>query len=418
MCAQCHLDGDNSPIARPSPPAPAGTAPGCLNSTLCHGASPVPHPVGGAWVTVSPPQPHGDEAKDAPGRTTGFAYCQICHGSGMDFAGGSSGRDCYECHEVSAPHPSSWRTGDTYFHTTVAGGNASVCAFCHTGGENSPVPAPSPPAPGGTPPGCFNSTLCHGGVVAHPVPFLDPAHLGVDQAEFNSNCANCHAVSGTSPVASAPVCFSCHTAGSPLTLPVCTSCHDAPPAGAVYPNVSGAHTVHVGLNNGAGTPVSCDTCHIGIGSGTQEHYDQAKAQSPPGDVAFVSTYDALSGSSSFDNAALACTNVSCHGGKTTPDWRIGTLDVNTQCASCHAFGTGQFNSYSSGRHDLHVNSQGFSCLVCHNSTSLAVSHFTALGTPTMEGPASATIGGGVTAVSSYVAPTCIALCHPSGENWQ
>jgi hypothetical protein len=34
-CAQCHLGGANSDI-QPTTPAPAGTAPGCFNGTLCH----------------------------------------------------------------------------------------------------------------------------------------------------------------------------------------------------------------------------------------------------------------------------------------------------------------------------------------------------------------------------------------------
>jgi len=36
VCALCHANGANSPIAPPSLPAPAGSAPGCFNNTLCH----------------------------------------------------------------------------------------------------------------------------------------------------------------------------------------------------------------------------------------------------------------------------------------------------------------------------------------------------------------------------------------------
>jgi hypothetical protein len=65
-----------------------------------------------------------------------------------------------------------------------------------------------------------------------------------------------------------------------------------------------------------------------------------------------------------------------------------------------------------------VNGQGFPCIVCHNPTRLDSGHFTALSTTGMEGPASATVGGGTTLVSSYIAPTCISLCHPApGETW-
>ncbi len=566
VCAACHFSGSpNNPAGHPATPAPAGTPPGCFNSTLCHGASAVPHPVGGAWVTGSPPQPHGNDAKAAPGSSTGLLYCQACHGTGTDFAGGSSGISCYTCHGASAPHPDLWRSGNNiYVHTSVDGGNASVCAFCHTDGANSPIAPPSPPAPAGTPPGCFNSTLCHGAAAAphalgsawilpgasfhgltakadlaacqachgtpgtilfdggvaptacslchnaadahpttwsqapqtgfppytashrnagsfatacaichvvdgpgtgpnpaapscfsasftngdgvtaschasgpsasHLVPFLDPNHLGVDQVEFAGDCALCHAVSGTSPIPSAPACQVCHTAGSPLAPPpgsfgVCTSCHGYPPDGTpgTYPNIAGAHAVHLDLDLlGPGTPVDCDTCHLGLGFVTQAHYDLANGRPgaggriPPGDLAFDNTYNAQSGAPSFDNtlSVLSCSNVSCHGGQTTPNWQTGTIDVDTAagCLQCHAYAAGQYNSYSSGEHDRsqHV---AAGCTACHNTTSLAASHFNALSTTAMEGPASATVGGTGTSVTSYVAPTCIAVCHPGGETW-
>lgn len=425
VCAACHFPGSpNNPAGHPATPAPAGTAPGCFNSTLCHGTVPAPHATGGAWVATPPAtQPHGDDAKVAPGATTGFAYCQGCHGTGTNFAGGWTGVSCYTCHGASAPHPSQWLPGDTYVHTTTDEGNASVCAFCHTNGANSPIAPPSPPAPAGTSPGCFNSTLCHGAL--HSVPFL--SHTSVTAATFNdpfpAGCASCHAVTGTSPVSSAPLCTSCHTGGSPLTLLNCTSCHAEPPDGltatAPYPNKTGAHVTHLGLDS-AGSPVACGTCHTGLGSGTQAHYDRAKAQVPPGDTAFVATYDAKSGAPSFDNTALTCTNVSCHGGKTTPNWRTGTINVNTQCASCHAYGTSQYNSFNSGRHNLHVNNLGFPCTFCHNTTSLAAGHFTSLSTTAMEGPASATIGGAGTYINAgnYNPTTgsCNPTCHGT-ENW-
>ena len=97
VCALCHYPGSpNNPANHPATPAPAGTAPGCFNSTLCHGEGGVPHPVGSTWVATSPAaQPHGISAKATPGTTTGFAYCQDCHGTGTNFSGGSSGVSCY-----------------------------------------------------------------------------------------------------------------------------------------------------------------------------------------------------------------------------------------------------------------------------------------------------------------------------------
>jgi predicted CxxxxCH...CXXCH cytochrome family protein len=437
VCAFCHLNGANSPIAPPSPPAPSGTAPGCFNSTLCHG-SVVPHPLGTAWVAPVPQdQPHGDSAKAAPGTAAGFAYCQDCHGTGSDFAGGSSGVSCYPCHGGSSPHPAQWRTGDDYVHTSTDQGNAAVCAFCHLDGANSPVAPPSPPAPSGTAPGCFNSTLCHGSVaVAHPVPFNSTAHYGVTTASFPGNCGACHDISGTT-TKSGPICQTCHIAASPLTALNCTSCHAAPPdggvpAGAAYPNIAGAHATHLALN-GAGSPVACDTCHTGLGSGTLNHYNRANARPgsdalrvPPGDAAFTATYAAQSGASSFDNsAALSCSNVSCHGGQATPNWQTGTIDVNNACTNCHASGTAQYNSYSSGRHSLHLSTLGTTsttCKLCHNTTALAAAHFTTLSDNTISpAVAAATVGGTGTSITSFTpgsgtTGTCLPACHGS-QTW-
>ncbi|MGZ8440747.1 MAG: hypothetical protein ACXWXD_08205, partial [Candidatus Deferrimicrobiaceae bacterium] len=209
VCAQCHLNGNNSPIGPPSPPAAAGTPPGCFNSTLCHGENPVPHPVGSSWVTTPPAaQPHGNSAKDPPGPSSGFAFCQGCHGTGTNFAGGSVEVSCYQCHGASAPHPGQWRTGDTYVHTTADPGNASVCGFCHLAGANSPIAPPSPPAAAGTPPGCFNNTLCHGeNPVPHPVgsswvttpptaqPHGNSAKAALSSSEGFAYCRVCHGTS-------------------------------------------------------------------------------------------------------------------------------------------------------------------------------------------------------------------------------
>jgi len=379
-------------------------------------------------VTTSPAaQPHGNAAKaaPAPGSTTGFLYCKTCHGTGTNFAGGVSGVSCTNtagCHgaTVASPHAGQWRTGDTYVHTTTATGNAEVCAYCHLNGANSPIAPPSPPAPLGTAAGCFNSTLCHGsGGVAHPVPYNDSSHYTVTSGTFPGSCSTCHDVSAPSAKAG-PVCQTCHVAASPLAAANCTSCHASPPnggapAGAVYANIAGAHGVHIAMAS-AGTPISCDTCHNGLGANTLNHYNAAKSRVSPGDVAFLATYNAESGASLFNPAGLSCSNVSCHGGQATPDWQTGAINVNTQCTICHSQGTAQFNSYNSGAHG--VNSDHSDCTNCHNTTTLAVNHFTNLGTTAMEGPASATIGGAGTFIpaGNYNAGSCTPSCH-GNETW-
>ncbi|NNG47849.1 MAG: CxxxxCH/CxxCH domain-containing protein, partial [Deltaproteobacteria bacterium] len=440
VCAFCHTGGANSPVSPPSPPAPAGTPPGCFNSTLCHGAAAAPHAIGSAWI-IPGASFHGLTAK------ADLAFCQTCHGTPgtILFDGGVAPTACSTCHPAADSHPTTWspapQTGFPPYTPSHrdAGDIATSCAICHV--VDGPGTGLNPAAPS-----CFSASFtnannvaasCHAsgpGAANHLVPFLDPVHMGVDQVEFDGDCTFCHAVSGTSPIASAPACQVCHTAGSPLAPPpgsfgVCTSCHGFPPDGGLgtYPNVAGAHLVHLDLDLlGMGSPVDCDTCHLGLGFVTQAHYDRANGRPgaggrvPPGDLAFDNVYNAQTGASSFDNtlSLLNCSNVSCHGGQTTPNWQTEMIDVDSAagCLECHAFGTAQYNSYSSGQHDVgaHVSS---GCTACHNTTALAVNHFTALSTTAMEGPASATVGGGTTSVSSYIAPTCIAVCHPSGETW-
>ncbi len=218
-------------------------------------------------------------------------------------------------------------------------------------------------------------------------------------------CTECHGSDlsgGTSNVA----CSSCHVNGSPFLLTNCTSCHTAPPSGTVAPNRIGAHGTNTGHFAAQVTlPDGCNTCHTGSGSGSLNH-DNGVAN-----VAFPSVYNAKSGAAVY-NANGTCSNVSCHGGQTTPSWLTGTLDVFSQCTSCHSQGTSagnpQYNSFWSGQHALHVGTLGFGCTGCHDPFPLAVNHFTSLNTSTMEGPASATIR---TDFITYANGSCTAVCH-------
>ncbi len=272
VCAQCHFPGSSSnPANHPAAPAPAGTPPGCFNSTLCHGdAAAVPHPVGATWVATPPAaQPHANDVKAASGATTGFSYCQACHGAGTDFAGGSSTVSCYPCHGVNAPHaPAPWRAsaGSTYSHTTTdETGNAAVCAFCHfPGSPNNPPNHPPTPAPAGTPAGCFNSTLCHAAGVPHPVgdtwvaaspapqPHGDNAKATPGATTGFIYCQACHGTGTTPPAnfgggSSGVSCYPCHGTNSPHpSAPWLTS------AGSIYTHAN---------TNTANAPV-CQECHF------------------------------------------------------------------------------------------------------------------------------------------------------------
>jgi predicted CxxxxCH...CXXCH cytochrome family protein len=339
LCAQCHTNGANSSMI-PLPAAPAGTSPGCFNNTLCH-ATPG-HAAG--WST---PAQHGIAAKAQPSAAGGFALCQSCHGS--DFTGGKTQTSCFTCHGVSAPHsPAPW-LGGTYTHTTTEPGNASVCALCHTNGANSSR-QPSPPAPAGTAPGCFNNTLCH-------------------------------------------------------ATPTCGSCHGVPPAGTAFPDVAGRHAAHSSLGT------SCASCHAGAGSGTAKHQDGTA------DVAFDAVYNAESGAASFNASAATCSNLSCHGGNTTPSWLTGVIDVNTQCTSCHASGTAQFNSYNSGEHSKHSGTS-FQCTECHDATTkLPAVHFNDLNTTAMTQAYQTLLPAlNYTGTGGGSFGTCTLTCHNKDHN--
>jgi hypothetical protein len=292
VCAGCHADGANSPIALVAP-APAGTAPGCFNNTLCHGEG---HPAG--WKL---PAQHGTSAK---AQASGFSGCKTCHGS--NFNGAGSAPTCLNtasCHgaTVNAPHsPKPWRTsaGSARTHTDTNTGNAAVCADCHTLGANlTTVPVPTNLVPGT--PACFNSTLCHG-QVGHAVGWVVPGAHGVaaksapsatNMTGFSScqtchaanftggtstisclNTAGCHGLTVSSPHARAPWVASVtstmtHTTTNVANATVCGYCHEGESS-----NGNHAYATPTGpvgcfdstLCHGSATALGCVNCHNAV----------------------------------------------------------------------------------------------------------------------------------------------------------
>lgn len=425
VCAQCHVAGSpNNPAGHPAAPAPAGTAPGCFNSTLCHGPPASPHGVGTTWRDPGE-QFHGFAARQD------LSYCQGCHGTPgtILFDGGAATTSCQTpaCHPQAKAHPVTWYQAAGAFPAYVSShrnsGNREVaCAICHktdgTGG------GPDPAAPGCFAPS-FGGVSCHAAGPAapdHPVPFLGAAHTSVAAIGFAENCGTCHYETGAAGK-TGPTCTVCHKAGSPLATSNCASCHADPPDGgaAEYPDVAGAHAGHLALKD-AGTLVSCNTCHDRLGTDTLSHYNRANARPgkdalrvPPGSVAILAAFDAKSGTSSFNAADRTCSNVSCHGGQTTPDWREapGAIDVVDACTKCHFSGTAQYNSYNSGKHELHVSSLGRSsatCKLCHDAAKVnVIGHFQNLATYAFEQSPSATILSSVGYNRSR--STCSPACH-------
>jgi predicted CxxxxCH...CXXCH cytochrome family protein len=187
-----------------------------------------------------------------------------------------------------------------------------------------------------------------------------------------TGCTECHGddfLGGISKVS----CRTCHINQTPGSFS-CSECHPTPPSAP-------AHPVHDFPN------VSCFSCHLST-VGTALHNNGSP------DIVMNPAYTAKTGGAlTYNSGTATCSNVSCHGGQTAPDWTSGTIDVNTDpgCALCHAFGTAQYNSYNSGEHDRHVNNEGVGCTGCHDTTRLAVNHFSRLDTTAMEGPSSATL---------------------------
>ncbi|HJU84342.1 MAG TPA: CxxxxCH/CxxCH domain-containing protein [Holophagaceae bacterium] len=387
--------------------------PNCLTSE-CHHRSTADFATAGI---------HGLRAKmgaDASGGS--FSSCQMCHG--QDFTGGPSASSCMPCHGVPAPHPPKpWRdtlaSGTPYKHSDTDPSNALVCYQCHSAGSvNNPIDPLTgkhypkvPPLPGASP-DCFNNTLCHAGV-GHPIPFTKDIvtdsgnhHYTTDTTVFNADCITCHAVSGPGPLLSAPACVVCHTATQNPVLATatgagtCLSCHAAGPSGlpqgptgTAFPDIKGSHAKHMAL---AG--VTCSACHSGREAGSLIHYQSANARKTPptgpAPVAFHAVYNAQSGAAAWDAVNLTCSNVSCHGGKSTPNWRTGALPAAgtyANCQACHQVRSTttaqpQYND-AVGRH-ADPSDHVIDCTYCHdmaNGSPGALAHWKYLQTPAVDG---------------------------------
>jgi len=271
-------------------------------------------------------------------------------------------------------------------------------------------------------------------VLPAPAPAPEPGAPADGAALYASRCASCHgalensakagataadidtAISGITAMASlgdlnaeqiaaiVSVLLSAPQ-GDGTPAPVsCDSCHGQPPA-------VGAHFAHIDLPAISG---DCSVCHLGAGGGSALH------QNGVADVSIDGLFNARSGAASFNATAKTCSNLSCHGGQTTPNWTTGTLSA-TSCTSCHQRGTSQYNSYNSGEHSKHVSSEGISCTACHNTTLLSIGHFAGLETSGFEQSPGSTIGGGGTRLSAgaYNSSTknCARACHGS-ESWR
>ena len=244
-------------------------------------------------------------------------------------------------------------------------------------------------------------------------PAVNAVHLedwliehGSEAAEGVKGCKGCHTIDFSADSHSSVVaCMSCHT-DSPEDYPSgCNSCHGKPP-------VMGAHTEHNDLSS---INNICSTCHEDGGSGSGAHFNWVT------DVTMGAAYDAKTGGPAVYNMDGTCSGVSCHGGQDTPDnWALdggNSINVETDCTLCHAYGTAQYNSYNSGRHYVHIIDGLISCTACHNPTELAVDHFSGLGTQEFEGDPGATISGSSISYYNPATNSCTTTCHGGNRPW-
>ncbi len=338
---------------------------------------------------------------DPDGQAIFLSQCAGCH------AGGLTGAKVQAKFGGNASH----------MGKTLSAAQIAALGAYFDGGGPEPGPGPNPgPAPG-------NGTAS-----------------GDAQALFNSQCAACHNIGGSGNLfdlggdgakiqgkfaggashsggvlsgeqiaalatlvdGSAPGDSPSGQNPGPGQGPACGSCHGIPPGGAE----AGAHAKHLALPG-----ITCDSCHSRIDLHLNGTVDVD-----------IAGFDSRSGKATaiYDPARnqTTCSNVSCHGGHTTPAW-TGTLNT-ANCQSCHVLGTSsgnpEFNSYFSGRHRKHVVDKKYACGDCHNPAKLAETHFRHLGTPVLEGSARGTIGGTGTRVNFYNADaTCAAACHGTGK---
>ena len=241
-------------------------------------------------------------------------------------------------------------------------------------------------------------------------------HKTSAKADLES-CTECHSTgSDTSLSKSRVSCtmsstagFSCHATNPVASTTECVSCHGvgtSGPFGTTAPNRKFAHTKHMALIG-----ITCSVCHQNAGSGTAGHARITTTGSISRATVALSTYSAAhttsTGSFGFNATDGTCSQISCHGGQSTPAWATGKIIIaannNSVCALCHQSGSTQYNSYNSGTfsgtspstnlHTSHL-ARGSYCTDCHNIGALTdyQKHFSGITTKALTTPGN-TVGG-------------------------
>jgi len=406
-----------------------------LDCTACHGMPPVAgdiidssvFPAGATLVDhTSPTTPaSGITVADKPEHD----QCAVCHGVKNDSGSFNANANYLTFDKATDTLGSHWN-GQINMNGPSSSDPAGSASHVGTGYNSTTF-------------SCDNA-FCHGpdyalSDSAMPVDFADygagsghavgqtwllvSGHVTAATAP-SPNCFGCHAQTGTSPIPSAPVCQACHVNGDPLTITNCASCHTTPPNRgpidpAFRPNRAGSHSVH---NTLTADTQDCSACHSGGGTNSLTHFDRISTTTPnyPADVQFLGTSYNSQGSTAQYNGSGQCQNVICHGGVTTPDWYTGSIDVygggTAGCQQCHS-SSGEYNAYSSGQHNRHVNGENIACTTCHSTSVLQIgvggnNHFSGLKTSAFELDPAATINSSL----NYTGSGCNPSCHGS-ESW-
>ncbi len=346
---------------------------------------------------------HNMTSGTSPGATNHFKYMNTTAVDGV------SGTPSDQLSSGTLSFDPAIVTGTSPYTVTTAGtgqGNGGCAITCHTHIHTGPTVDTwqSTGAPHQVP---FYSSS--------PVDNAGNGHMTVTSAQFTADCVTCHAHSGTSPLVNAPRCNVCHKLGDPSQTATgagtCLSCHigvsfsTVGPTGASYPNAASAHPKHLALP----TTLTCDSCHQGVGTLSQTHYDNANYRSvtpaAPAAVAIVNTFkSANGGAQSFSAAAFTCSNISCHGGKLTPSWQnAGSINstLGTDCVKCHAVNDGtlgavQYNDavggHAWGTHKTAATADCSSCHAMNNGSQGALKHFAELDTTPVDSAAKRSSG--------------------------
>lgn len=239
----------------------------------------------------------------------GFNDCQQCHAA--DFAGGTAGQSCVDCHSSIAVHqdglksPSSPNFHGKFF--APHGVKMSECSDCHGVSFEGSSLSPS-------------CDRCHSGISVHKEGIKNPTSPNfhgkfIKAGNWNlEECSQCHSENYAGGLA-APTCNTCHSdPGGPES---CNTCHGdfadankiAPPKDlsdntAITAAGVGAHSAHL-INTTIGN-VACENCHIVPNELTSSgHIDST----PKAEV----TFHGVSGNGTYSSTSLTCQNTYCHG---------------------------------------------------------------------------------------------------------